>query len=330
MFEALTTFVNVAATGSFSRIARQEDVAVSSITRRIDWLESELGAKLFSRSSRLLVLTDAGERFLPRARSLLADLSEAKDELVSLNAEPRGPLTVTAPSVFGRRWVSPAAIDFLAQYPLLELDLHLSDEVVDLRVRRVDVAIRIGSLPDSDLIATRIAPLRRLVCASPAYLERRGRPVAPGDLLQHDCLTAASAPAPPDWWRFDGVNRNRALPVRGTLRTDDTDTLLQAAVAGVGIVHLASWLVTEMIAAGRLVVLFPNAQPPKGAVPAIHAVRMSGRSHTGKATLFIAHLRKAFGDPPLWERGLGMAQRPAPGRQRQDVSRSTRKRQRKM
>jgi DNA-binding transcriptional LysR family regulator len=315
MFEALTTFVNVAATGSFSRVAKQEGVAVSSITRRIGGLESELGAKLFSRSSRRLLLTDAGERFLPRARGLLADLSEAKDGLVSLNAEPRGPLTVTAPSVFGRRWVSPAAIDFLALYPLLELDLHLSDEVVDLRARRVDVAIRMGSLPDSDLIATRIAPLRRLVCASPVYLKRRGWPVAPGELLQHNCLTVASAPAPADWWRFEGVNRNRALPVRGTLRTDDTDTLLQAAVAGVGIVHLASWLVTEMIVAGRLVVLFPNAQPPKGAVPAIHAVRMSGRSHPGKATLFIAHLRKAFGDPPLWERGLGKARPPAPGGQ---------------
>jgi DNA-binding transcriptional LysR family regulator len=312
MIEALTTFVDVAAAGSFSRIAKQQDVAVSSITRRIDWLESELGAKLFSRSSRRLILTDAGERFLPRARGLLADLSEAKDELVSLQAEPRGLLTVTAPSVFGRRWVSPAAIDFLAQYPLLELDLHLSDEVVDLRSRRVDVAIRMGALPDSELIATRIAPLRRLVCASPAYLERRGRPVAPADLLQHNCLTAAAS-APADWWRFEGVNRDRALPVRGTLRTDDTDTLLQAAAAGVGIVHLASWLVGEMIVAGRLVVLLPNAQPPKGAVPAIHAVRMSGRSHTGKASLFIGHLRQAFGDPPLWERGLGNAQRPARG-----------------
>jgi len=303
MFEALTTFVKVAAAGSFSRIAKQEDVAVSSITRRIDWLESELGAKLFSRSSRRLILTDAGERFLPRARGLLADLSEAKEELVSSNPEPRGLLTVTAPAVFGRRWVAPAAIDFLVQYPLLELDLHLSDEVVDLTSRRVDVAIRMGSLPDSDLLATRIAPLRRLVCASPAYLKRRGRPVTPTDLLQHNCLTVASAPAPADWWRFAGVNRNRALPVHGNLRTGDTDALLQAAVAGVGIVHLASWLVGDMVAAGRLVALFPNAQPPQDAVPAIHAVRMPGRSHTGKASLFIAHLRKAFGDPPQWEAG---------------------------
>ena len=309
MFEALTTFVGVAAAGSFSRVATQEDVAVSSITRRIDWLESELGAKLFSRSSRRLVLTDAGERFLPRARSLLADLSEAKEELVSSHAEPRGVLTVTAPAVFGRRWVAPVAIDFLAQYPKLELDLHLSDEVVDLAARRVDVAIRMGSLADSDLIATRIAPLRRLVCASPAYLAQKGRPDTPADLLQHNCLTVASAPAPADWWRFAGVHRNRALPVRGSLRTDDTDTLLQAAVAGVGIVHLASWLVSEMMVAGRLVALFPHAQPPKGALPGIYAVHMPGRSHTGKASLFIAHLRKAFGEPPPWERGLGQGRR---------------------
>ena len=309
MFEALTTFVRVAAAGSFSRVAKQEDVAVSSITRRIDWLESELGAKLFSRSSRRLVLTDAGERFLPRARGLLADLSEAREELVSSHAEPRGLLTVTAPAVFGRRWVAPAAFDFLAQYPQLELDLHLSDEVVDLGARRVDVAIRMGALADSDLIATRIAPLRRLVCASPAYLAQKGRPVTPVDLLQHNCLTVASAPAPADWWRFAGVHRNRALPVRGSLRTDDTDTLLQAAVAGVGIVHLASWLVSEMMVAGRLVALFPDAQPPKGALPGIYAVHMPGRSHTGKASLFIAHLRKAFGEPPLWERGMGKGRR---------------------
>jgi DNA-binding transcriptional LysR family regulator len=308
MFEALRTFVAVAAAGSFSKVAKQEDVAVSSVTRRIDWLESELGAKLFSRSSRRLVLTDAGERFLPCARSLLADLSEATEELVSPNAEPRGLLTVTAPAVFGRRWVAPAAIDFLAQYPLLELDLHLSDQVVDLGARRVDVAIRIGSLPDSDLVATRITTSRRLVCANPTYLERKGRPTAPSELVKHNCLTLASAPAPADWWCFAGVNRDRALPVRGTLRTDDTDTLLHAAVAGVGILHLASWLVSEMIVAGRLVALFPNVQPPKGVLPAIHAVRMPGRSDTGKASLFVAHLRKAFGQPPYWGRRLGKAQ----------------------
>jgi len=309
MFDALATFVAVASEGSFSKVAKRDRVAVSSVTRRITWLESELGAKLLRRSSRHVMLTDAGEQFLPRARAILAEMSEAKERLNALDAEPRGLLTVTVPAAFGRRFVVPAVIEFLHRYPLLQLDLHVSDQVVDLTARRIDVAIRMGSSPHGDLIATRLAPLRRLVCASPAYLERRGRPAAPQDLLQHNCLTVASGPPPPDWWRFAGVNRNAALPVRGSLRTDDVDTLLQAAVAGVGIVHLASWLVSDMVAAGRLVSLFPEARAPEVGSLAIHAVRLPGRSHDAKAKLFVAHLRNAFGDPPYWERSLRTPQR---------------------
>ena len=309
MFDALATFVAVASEGSFSKVARRDRTAVSSVTRRITWLESELGVKLFRRSSRQVMLTDAGEQFLPRARAMLAELAEAKERLNALDAEPRGLLTMTAPSAFGRRFVAPAIIEFLNRYPLLQLDLHLSDEVVDLSARRVDVAIRMGSPPHGDLIATRLAPMRRLVCASPAYLERRGRPATPLDLLQHNCLTVASGPPPPDWWCFAGVNRNAVLPVRGNLRTDDIDVLLQAAVGGVGIVHLASWLVSGMVASGRLVNLFPDARAPGKDSSAIHAVRLPGRSHGAKARLFIAHLRNAFGDPPYWERDLGKPQR---------------------
>jgi len=310
MFDALATFVAVASEGSFSKVARRDRVAVSSVTRRITSLESELGVKLLRRSSRQVMLTDAGEQFLPRARAILAELSETKERLNALDAEPRGLLTVTAPSAFGRRFVAPAVCEFLNRYPLLQLDLHVSDEVVDLTAHRVDVAIRMGSPPHGDLIATRLAPMRRLVCASPAYLERRGRPATPLDLLRHNCLTVASGRLPPaDWWRFAGVNRNASLPVRGNLRTDDSDSLLQAAVCGVGIVHLASWLVSGMVASGRLVNLFPDARAPGKDSSAIHAVRLPGRSHGAKAKLFIAHLRNAFGDPPYWERDLGKPQR---------------------
>ena len=309
MLDALATFVAVASEGSFSKVARRYRVAVSSVTRQINSLESELGVKLLSRSSRRVMLTDAGEQFLPRARTMLAELSEAKEQLNALDTAPRGLLTVTAPAAFGRRFVAPAVIEFLNRYPLLQLDLHVSDEVVDLTANRVDVAIRMGSPPHGDLIATRLAPMRRLVCASPAYLERRGRPATPFDLLQHNCLTIATGPPPPDWWCFAGVNRNVPLPVRGNLRTDDIDTLLQAAVSGVGIVHLASWLVSSMVASGRLVNLFPDARAPDKDSSAIHAVRLPGRSHDAKAKLFIAHLRNAFGDPPYWERDIGNPER---------------------
>ncbi len=305
MLEALRTFLAVAESGNFSSVAKRRNVAVSSVSRSINALEAELGAKLFHRGSRLFMLTDAGEQFLPRARNILAELDEARHALSSLSADPRGLLTVTAPSSFGRRHVSPAVASFLQRFALIEIDLHLSDQWVDLAAQRVDVAIRIGALPDSDLVATPLAPLRRMACASPAYLARRGKPSTPEELLQHNCLTLASSPVPAGWWCFAGVNRNAALPVRGNLRTDDTESLLQAAVAGVGVVHLASWLVSDKVASGELVCLFPHATTPTQKAPAaIHAVRMPGRSHAAKAQLFSAHLRSVFGEPAYWDRAL--------------------------
>ena len=203
--------------------------------------------------------------------------------------------------MFGRRHVAPAVHSFLRRHPGIEVELHLADAVVDLAARRVDVAVRIGLLPPSDLLATRFAPVRRLLCAAPAYLDRRGRPASPADLVGHDCLSLASTPWPAGWWSFAGVNRGRPLPVTGPFRSDDTGALLEAAVAGLGIVHLASWLVCDDLAAGRLLALWPP-DPVDRATPAIHAVRMEGRSSAAKAKLFVAHLREAFGATPAWDR----------------------------
>lgn len=301
MLENLPTFVAVVAAQSFSKAARIQGVAVSSVTRKIDSLEDELGARLFSRSPRRLVLTDAGEQLLPQARAILADLATAKESLAELGSEPRGLLTVTAPLIFGRRHVVPAVVSFLKRYPLLEVDLYLSDEVIDLAVKRVDVAIRMGVLPDSDLVATVLAPVRRLACASPDYIASRGRPERPIDLLDHDCLTG-TASSVSGWWTFPGVNRGLPLAVKGPLRTGDTEALLQAAIAGMGVIHLASWLVNDALSAGQLISLFPDIPTIEGGrAPAIHAVRMPGRSHTAKAQLFVAHLRETYGSPPYWE-----------------------------
>jgi DNA-binding transcriptional LysR family regulator len=196
MLDAFTTFVAVANAGSFSGVAKAEGVAVSSITRRVELLETELKAKLFTRSSRRLKLTDAGEHLLPRARSILAELTEAREGLTALSADTRGVLTVTAPAMFGRHHVAPAVVGFLKRHPPLEIELHLGDEIVDLAERRVDVAIRIGALRSSDLVTTRLAAVRRVVCASPNYLEKAGRPATPIELLDPNCLTVASTPNP--------------------------------------------------------------------------------------------------------------------------------------
>ncbi|WP_457424331.1 LysR substrate-binding domain-containing protein [Roseateles sp. P5_E7] len=306
MIEALDTFLAVAAHGSFSEVARRQDVAVSSVTRKIDALEVELGAKLFHRSPRRLALTDAGEQFLPRARNILGELAGAKEALQAGDGDPRGLLTVTAPTVFGRQHVVSALASFLRRYPDIEVDLHLIDQVIDLSEQRMDVAIRIGLLPDSDLRATTLAPVRLVTCASPAYLARAGHPTSPLDLMEHACITVATPPAPGFVWRYAGINRNQPLPVRGPLRTDDKDGMLQAALQGLGVIHIATWVVCNQLRSGELIALFPEeaAAAASPGMPAIHAVRLPGRSHATKARLFIDHLRAEIGETPWWDRLL--------------------------
>lgn len=303
MIESFETFLAVAAAGSFSEVARRQDVAVSSVTRKIDALEAELGSKLFHRSPRRLSLTDAGEQFLPRVRNILGELAGAKADLHASDAEPRGLLTVTAPTVFGRRHVVGALASFLRRYPDIEVDLHLVDQIFDLAEQRMDVAIRIGVLPDSDLHATVLAPLRLVTCATPAYLARAGRPSTPEDLLRHDCITVATPPGPGIAWRYPGINRNQPLPVRGRFRTDDKDGMLHAALQGLGVLHIAGWVVCDQLRSGELVALFPEeaSAPDTPGMPAIHAVRLPGRSHATKARLFIDHLRAEIGEPAWWD-----------------------------
>jgi len=304
MKDALDTFLAVAAAGSFSQVARQQDVAVSSVTRKVDALEAELGSKLFHRSPRRVTLTDAGEQFLPRARNILAEFAGARAAIDESATSPRGLLTVTAPTVFGRQHVVGAVAGFLQRYPGVEVDLHLSDQIIDLTEQRVDVALRIGVLPDSDLHATVLAPLRLVTCASPEYLARAGRPHSPADLVAHDCINVATPPAPSFVWRYAGVNRNQPLPVRGPYRTDDKDGMLQGALQGLGVLHIATWVVSEHLRDGRLVALFPDELDwaPAPGLPAIQAVRMPGRSHAAKARLFIDHLRGVIGAEPWWDR----------------------------
>ncbi len=303
MIESLKTFLAVAHAGNFSEVARRQDVAVSSVTRKIDALETELGSRLFHRSPRRITLTDAGEQFLPRARVILGEIAGARQALQQVDAAPQGVLTLTAPTVFGRRHIVPVVAEFLQRHPGVEVDLLLTDQVVDLADAGVDVAIRIGVLPDSDLQATLLAPVRLVTCASPAYLARAGRPATPMDLLAHDCISVATPPAPSFVWRYDGVHRNQPLPVRGRFRTDDKDGMLQAGLAGLGVMHIATWVVSDHLRDGSLVALFPeelSAPAPHG-LPAIHAVRVPGRGRSAKTRLFIEQLQASIGNVPWWD-----------------------------
>ena len=304
MLDAIRIYLAITETGSLSKVARQENIAVSSVSRKLDTLEADLGFKLFNRSSRRMMLTDAGEQFLPRAKNILLELDEAKHDMSALSSDPKGLLTITAPSSFGRMYVAPAVTRFLQRYPQMEIDLHIGDEIIDLSARRIDIAIRIGVLPNSDLVATQLAPCKRLVCASPEYIQKYGRPHSKEDLLQHNCLIATNAGAAYGLWTFASINKGAPLPVKGTLKSNDTYSLLRAAVAGIGIVHLASWLVKDMVISGQLIPLFADEPSSSKIEPAIHAVRMPGRSHAAKAQLFIAHLRSEFGEPAYWDREI--------------------------
>jgi DNA-binding transcriptional LysR family regulator len=303
MLDAIRIYLAVAETGSLSKVAKTKGLAVSSISRKIDTLETELGFKLFNRNSRLVMLTDAGEQFLQRAKNILVELDEAKSTISALNSDPKGLLTITAPSSFGRLHIAPAVISFLKRYPLMDIDLNIDDDIVDLSSQRIDVAIRIGALPDSDLVATQLAPFRRIVCASPLYIAKHGQPDSPQDLLEHNCLSPMGRKTVPGLWTFAGINRGGALPVRGNFRANDINSLMLAAVDGLGIVHLATWLVGDMIKSGQLIQLFPNLRDSSTKVqPAIHAVRLPGRSHATKAQLFISHLKSEFGEPAYWDK----------------------------
>jgi len=322
MIDTLHCLIAVVEHRSLSRAAAALEMSVSSVSRKLDALEAQLGARLLVRSSRQVVPTDAGERFLPRARNMLAELAEGMASVQELDQEPRGVLTVTAPAGFARLHAAPAIASFLARYPSLEVELYVSNSVVDLAEQRVDVAVRAGVLPSGDLVATRLAPQHRVVSASPAYLECHGWPTSPAELVHHQCLSMVGR-SPRGWWRFDGVNHQQPLPVKGTLRCDDTDTLLHAAIAGVGIVHLANWMVSDAIVAGKLVPVFPMApvwRTDGGArhdpgESAIHAVHMPGRSNHAKAQLLINHMKEFFGEPPYWDVAMenaGAAERRAP------------------
>jgi DNA-binding transcriptional LysR family regulator len=305
MLDAIRIYLAVVNAGSLSKVAKNEGLAVSSVSRKIDALETELGFKLFHRTSRLIILTDSGEQFLPRAKNIVLELDEAKNAMSALNADPQGVLTVTAPASFGRLYIAPAVTRFLKRYPLMEIELDISNEIIDLSAHRIDVAVRIGTLPDSDLVATHLAPFRRLACASPDYLALHGRPASPHDLVHHNCVSAATSKTVPGLWCFPGVNKGAPIRTRGNFRSNDTNSLLLAAIAGIGIVHLATWLVSDAIISGELIPLFSDLPIASSKIePAIHAVRMPGRSHAAKAQLFIAHLRSEFGAPAYWDSAI--------------------------
>jgi DNA-binding transcriptional LysR family regulator len=295
----LRGFVEVVDSGGFGRAARRLGVSKSIVSRRIARLEADLGTRLLSRTTRGISPTEAGLEFKARSERILAELEEAREAVARQAGDVVGRLRLSAPLSFGVRHVAPVLAELAHRYPRLEMDVSYSDRLVDLIGERFDVAIRIGALQDSSLVARRLAAVRAVVVASPAYLARRGRPHTPADLARHECLIYSGRTFAD--WRFRSGKRSLAIRPEGRLRTDSGEAILQWAVAGLGIAKAPSFLVSDVIESGVLEPLLSDYPTPGYG---IYVVRPPGSFVSGKVRVLIDALVQRFGGEPDWDRCL--------------------------
>jgi DNA-binding transcriptional LysR family regulator len=299
-FDDLLAFVRVAETLSFSRAAERLQITKSVVSRRIDRLERSMGGvTLLSRTTRGVSLTEAGREFEQRCRKVLADLEEARDAVMGRDgAELAGTLRLAAPLAFGTRHLSPALAEFATRHPALVLDVVYSEGTVDLVADGFDAAVRIGSLPDSSLVARRLSPVRNVAVASPAYLERRGVPEVPQDLARHDCLVSTHMPVAEGWRFRDGRRWVSLHPPQVRFRSDNGDALKDAAVAGLGVTILPSFIAGDAIGRRELTVILQRFPLPERG---LYVLRPPGRQPTAKVRALIDHLATVFGPEPYWD-----------------------------
>lgn len=255
--ETLGTFIDVMRRGSFAAVARDREVAPSSISRAIAGLEAELGLRLFQRTTRRLAPTEAGALYFERVEPLVGELSRAHQQAVDVGETPRGTLRVTAPVSFSQRALLPLFPELLGRHPQLRVELVLTDAMVDLVAERLDVALRLGRLADSDLVARRLGGFDFAVCASADYLERHGRPRRPVDLQGHECLVFSMG-GHRSQWRFRRREEVTEVEVRGRCVLTHALAIAQCAVRGLGVALLPRWAVAQELAAGELVELLTS------------------------------------------------------------------------
>lgn len=315
-FAAMKLFVRAVELGSFSKAALDREVKVSSVSRAVAALEADLGVALFNRSTRGLRPTEAGNDFYERAARILAEVEAARLQTSSLNSRPQGLLRINVPGAFGRRHVVPLLPDFLARYPEVRVDAVLTDATVDLIDAGADVAVRIGALPDSALRARKLAPHRRVLCASPGYVSAHPAVSRPEDLAAHSCL-AFTLVQPCDCWTFERGRDRLEVPVRGPMRANDSEALLEAALGGVGVALLPTWLVSGEVAAGRLVALLPEWQGKLAPGDrSIWGVYPPKKIVSPKVRAFLDFVEERFGSPAYWDQELPSRWRMAASRSR--------------
>ena len=264
--DAMSVFAAIADGGSLSAAGRRLNVPLATVSRKLADLEAHLKTRLITRSTRKLVLTDAGRDYLEACRQILEQVDEAERAASGAYAKVRGQLVVAAPIVFGRLHVVPVAAAFLEANPEVDIQLRLGDRNVNLIEEHVDLALRIGALPDSNLVATQVGTVRRVVCASPAYLERFGTPRSPGELAAHRCITFDGLEAAGAWIFFDADGQKHHARVHSRMTVSTADAAIEAAVLGLGLTRVLSYQVADALQDGGLVRVLIDHEPP--AVPA--------------------------------------------------------------
>lgn len=257
---AMSILVAAVDAGSLSAAGRRLGMPLATVSRKVSELEEHLKTRLLNRSSRKLSLTDAGESYVAASRRILDAVEEAERGASGEYGAPKGELMVSAPILFGRLHVLPVAVEFLEAYPDIDVRFVLSDRVVNLIDERVDLAVRIGELPDSSLLATRVGAIRHIVCASPRYLAKRGTPATPRDLREHDCVTFEALGAA-GAWTFGTAKKPEAIAVRSRLVVNTAEAAVDAAVAGVGLTRVLSYQAAAAIRAGALVAVLRELEP---------------------------------------------------------------------
>lgn len=282
-FQTLQVFVAVADTAGFAPAARKLQMSPPAVTRAIAALEERLGIRLFHRTTRQVRLTEAGIRFLEDCRRILADLSEAENSATGAHREPRGRLSITASMRFGYMYVAPLLLEFLERYPGVSAQTLFVDRVVNLLEEGLDVAVRIGPLPDSSLTAIRVGSVRRVVCGSPAYFNARGIPETPAALVEHDIVLFSGLSPRPEW-NFRGLEGEVNVPLATRLTVNTADVAIAAAVAGRGLTRVLSYMIAPEVQTEQLQIVLADYEP---APLPIHIVYQEGRKAAARVRAFV-------------------------------------------
>jgi DNA-binding transcriptional LysR family regulator len=297
--DGMRTFVAVVSEGSFSAASERLGMSPQLVSKYVGQLEARLGARLLNRSTRRLSITEPGQAYYERCQYVLAEIDEMESAVGDATVAARGTLRINAPMSFGTRHLSKAIADYQRTQAEVSVSLTLDDRTVDIVSEGYDIAIRIGRLQESSLVARKLAPVRLVVCAAADYLQERGTPKSPAELESHDCLAYAYY-AEQDRWRFEADGQAYDVRVNGRFSANNGDAIRLAALAGAGVSLQPTFIVGEDIRAGRLKLVLEDYEVPSLGVYAVYAHR---QYLSGKVRTFVDFLADYFGSPPYWDRG---------------------------